>query len=113
MDPDEDEAFYSKLLNDMVTFVGVLSPDGTVIFVNNTPLELAGITLEDVKGKKFYDTYWWAYSHEAQQMIRDYTERCASGETFSGEIQIQVAGGSLRWIEFSMHPIYDLSLIHI
>ena len=103
----ESQRFFSSTLNNLLTFIGVLEPNGKVIFVNNTALDTAGIKLEDVMGKMFYDTYWWAYSHEAQQMIRDYTERCASGETFSGEIQIQVAGGSLRWIEFSMHPIYD------
>jgi len=107
MDPDEDEAFYSKLLNDMVTFVGVLSPDGTVIFVNNTPLELAGITLEDVKGKKFYDTYWWAYSEDARERIKADIATCAGGKRLIHEIQVQTADGSLIWIEFSMHPVFD------
>ncbi|OFV68353.1 MAG: PAS/PAC sensor protein [Candidatus Syntrophoarchaeum caldarius] len=107
MKPEEDEVFYSKLLNDMITFVGVLEPDGTLIFANNTPLELAGITLEDVKGKKFYDAYWWAYSREAQEQIKEDIERCARGERIVHEIQVQAADGSLVWIEFSMHPVYD------
>ncbi|RLG35425.1 hypothetical protein DRN98_01300, partial [Methanosarcinales archaeon] len=107
MKPEEDEVFYSKLLNDMITFVGVLEPDGTLIFANNTPLELAGITLEDVKGKKFYDAYWWAYSREAQEQIKEDIERCARGERLIHEIQMQAADGSLIWVEFSMHPVYD------
>ena len=107
MKPEEDEVFYSKVLNDMITFVGVLEPDGTLIFANNTPLELAGITLEDVKGKKFYDAYWWAYSREAQEQIKEDIERCARGERLIHEIQMQAADGSLIWVEFSMHPVYD------
>lgn len=101
------EEFFFELLNDMVTFVGVLEPDGRVIFANNTPLRLAGLKLEDVKGKKFYDTYWWAYSKEAREKIKQDIERCAAGESFVHEIQVQVADGSLIWIEFSMHPVYD------
>ncbi|MEF9427016.1 MAG: ATP-binding protein, partial [Candidatus Mariimomonas ferrooxydans] len=102
----ESEKFFSGTLNDLLTFVGVLDPDGKVIFVNNTPIEIAGIKLEDVMGKMFYDTYWWAYSEEAQQTIKEDIERCASGETIAREIQAQMAAGSLMWIEFSMHPIY-------
>ncbi|MFQ6001510.1 MAG: GAF domain-containing protein, partial [Anaerolineae bacterium] len=101
------ETFFSGTLNNLLTFIGVLEPDGKVIFVNNTPLDAAGIKVEDVIGKRFYDTYWWAHSEEARQTIRKDIERCASGETIVREIQAQMVGGSLMWVEFSMHPVYD------
>ncbi len=103
----ESEKFFFGTLNDLLTFIGVLEPNGKIVFANNTPLEAAGIKLEDVVGKMFYDTYWWAYSEEARQMIKKDIERCASGKTFVREIQAQMAAGSLIWVEFSMHPIYD------
>jgi PAS domain S-box-containing protein len=103
----ESEKFFSGTLNDMLTFVAVLEPDGKVIFVNNTPLDVAGITLDDVKGKMFYDAFWWQYSEEARQQIKEDIESCASGETLAHEIEIQTAEGGLIWIEYSMHPIYD------
>ncbi|MEW6613847.1 MAG: PAS domain S-box protein [Thermodesulfobacteriota bacterium] len=102
----EREEFFSGTLNDMLTFVGVLEPTGKLIFVNNTPLLAAGIKLEDVVGKMFYDTYWWAYSEEAREVIKENIEACASGKTLVQEIQAHMAD-SLIWIEFSMHPIYD------
>ncbi|MHC1572370.1 MAG: PAS domain-containing protein, partial [Methanosarcinales archaeon] len=91
----------------MVTFVWVLNPDGTVIFANNTALEPAGLALEDVKGKKLHDAYWWAYSGEAREKIREDVTRCASGERIIHEIQAQIAEGLPIWIEFSMHPVYE------
>ncbi len=103
----ESQKFFSGTLNKLLTFVGVMELDGKAVFVNNTALEAAGIEPEDVIGKVLYDTYWWAYSKEARQTIKKDIERCASGETFVREIQVQMAGGSLVWIEFSMHPIYD------
>ncbi|HEY83332.1 MAG TPA: PAS domain S-box protein [Dehalococcoidia bacterium] len=103
---EESRRFFSGTLNNLLTFIGVLEPNGKVIFVNNTPLEAAGIELKDVIGKIFYDTYWWAYSEEARQTIKRDIERCASGESLVHDIQAQMAGGSLMWVEYSMHPIY-------
>ncbi len=103
----ESRRFFSGTLNNLLTFIGVLEPNGKVIFVNNTPLEAAEIELKDVIGKIFYDTYWWAYSEEARQTIKKDIERCASGGSLVHDIEAQMAGGSLIWVEYSMHPIYD------
>ena len=103
----ESEKFFSGTLNDMLTFVAVLEPDGNVIFVNNTPLDVAGITLNDVKGKMFYDALWWQYSEQVRQQIKEDIKNCATGETLVHEIQVQTAEGGLLWIEYSMHPVYS------
>ncbi|MBW1768791.1 MAG: PAS domain S-box protein, partial [Deltaproteobacteria bacterium] len=103
----EKERFHEGILNDMITFVAVLDPSGDVIFVNNTPLTVGGIKLEDIKGKKFFDGFWWTHSDEVREMIKRDIEQCASGESIIHDVPIQTADGSLMWIEFSMHPIYD------
>ena len=103
----ESENFFSGTLNDMLTFVAVLEPDGKVIFVNNTPLDVAGITLNDVKGKMFHDAFWWQYSEQARQQIKEDIRICATGESLVHDIEIQDAGGELIWIEYSMHPVYN------
>lgn len=101
------ERFYKALLDDMVTFVAVLDTSGTVIFVNNTPLIAAGITLNEIKGSKFYDAYWWSYSDEARLTIKHDVEECAQGKRFIHEIELLTESGDLIWIEYSMHPILD------
>ncbi|RZN16006.1 MAG: PAS domain S-box protein [Methanosarcinales archaeon] len=103
---DKQESFF-ELLNDMVGFVSVLDPDGNITFVNNTLLEAVGAKLEDVKGKKCYDAYWWAYSGEVREKIKADISKCAKGEKIIREIQAKVADGSLIWIESNMHPMYD------
>ncbi len=103
----DSEQFFSGTLNDMLTFVAVLEPDGKVIFANDTPLNAAGIKLEDVIGKMFYDTYWWAYSKEAKNKVKSDIETCASGKTLHSQIKVQMADGELIWVDFSMHPICD------
>ncbi|NIA13619.1 MAG: PAS domain S-box protein [Nitrospiraceae bacterium] len=103
----ENERFREGILNDMTTFVGVLDPSGGLIFVNNTPLAVAGIELADVSGKKFFEAFWFTYSDEAREVIKRDIEQCAAGESLVHDIQIQTADGSLMWIEYSMHPIFD------
>ena len=106
-DREDRASFYKGLLDDMVTFVAVLDPNGTVLFVNNTPLLMAGLTLSDVLGEKFWKAYWWVYSDKAIEQIRADVESCAAGENINHEIQVLTEDGTLIWIEFSMHPIFD------
>ncbi|NNF98055.1 MAG: PAS domain S-box protein, partial [Desulfobacteraceae bacterium] len=103
----DDLHFFKALLDDMVTFVAVLDPSGTVIFVNNTPLDLAGVTLDEVKGKKFWDAHWWSYADDARNTIKHDVQVCAAGESLIHEIQVRLADNSLIWIEYSMHAIFD------
>ena len=103
----EKERFQERLLNDMVTFVSVLDTSGNIIFVNNTPLKLSGVELTDVVGEKFIDAPWWTYSDEVRNIIIDDIDQCLSGETLAHDVQIQKSDGTLMWIEFSMHPIFD------
>lgn len=100
------ESFLSGTLNDMHTYVAVLNPTGEVLFINNTPLKLCGINAKDVKGKLFHETAFWNYSSDIKNMIKRDIDLCASGKTLKHEIQIKTKNG-LRWIEYSMHPVYD------
>lgn len=95
------------LLNDMQTMAGILKPDGSVIFINNTPLKLNGITFEDVAGKKLWDCPWFNKSPEAQQIIQACCNRAAAGEQVTLDIEIDIYQEELLWIEFSVHPVLD------
>ena len=99
------ERLFTLTLDDMITFVAILKPDGEIIFVNNTPLKLIGKSIEQVRGMKFYDMDWWAYSNDIQQLIKEDLERCASGEKIFREVQIRTLDRYM-WIDFSIHPIF-------
>lgn len=99
--------FFKDILNDMITFVGVLATDGKILFVNNTALEIAGISLEDIREKMFYDAFWFQHSDETRQKIKNSIKKCAEGKSVQMEIEIQTADGSLKWIDYNLHPIFD------
>jgi PAS domain S-box-containing protein len=100
----EREHLYNSTLNDMLTFVAVLKPDGEVVFVNNTPLTMIGKSLEGVRGMKFYDVEWWTYSDAARELLKDDVKRCASKEMIHREVQVRTLSGMI-WIDFSIHPV--------
>jgi two-component system, cell cycle sensor histidine kinase and response regulator CckA len=103
----EKENFQQKLLDDMLTFVAVLDLEGKIIFVNNTPLTHGGLKHEDIIGSKYCDAPWWTHSEEVHAKIKDDVKRCAAGESIVHDVQFRIADGSLMWIEYSMHPIFD------
>jgi|GEM_PF-4175679 len=97
----------NAVLDDMYTFVAILSPKGEVLFTNNTPLKASNLEFSDVEGKKLSDTYWWEYDKKIQAEIEELISRCIEGEIINHETQIQIALGKLIWINFNMHPVYN------
>lgn len=101
------EQFTRRVLDNLFAFVGVLDLDGTLIQANRAPLEAAGIAAKDVIGKKFWDCYWWQHSAESQLWLRGALERAREGEIIRCDTQVQMAGGTLIWIDFQLAPLYD------
>jgi PAS domain S-box-containing protein len=91
------------------TFLGLMTTEGAVIEANRPALTAAGIQPEDVLGKPFDQTYWWAYSATERERLRAAIARAANGEACRYEVQVQVAGGALVWVDFSLNPVCDAS----
>ncbi len=103
----ESEQFTRRVLDNLFAFVGVLAPDGTLVEANRAPLEAAGLTLSDVIGKKFWDCYWWEYSAEVQEQLRDAIERSAAGEVVRFDVPVRVLDDGRLWIDFQIAPLRD------
>ncbi len=103
----ESEAFIRRILDNILAFVGVLLPDGTVVQVNNAPLAGAGISFEEVYGKKVWDCYWCSYSPDVQQRFRTAVEQAARGEVIRFDVEIHMAGDESIIIDFMLAPLRD------
>lgn len=95
-----------KILDNMFTFVGILSPDGTVLDANKPPLELAGLTLEQVRHKKFWDCFWWQHDIESSRRIEQAVVDARAGRTSRFDITVQMKD-SIVIIDFMLAPVYD------
>ncbi|QQE65610.1 hypothetical protein GFS31_22980 [Leptolyngbya sp. BL0902] len=108
-DLQQREGFLRQVLDSLFTFVGVLTPDGTLVEANQAPLDLAGLTREDVVGKPFAEAYWWAYSTVAQDRIRAAIAQANQGQAVRLDIEAQVRGGHFLTIDFSLNPLRDVT----
>lgn len=101
----DSEQQLRRVLDSLFAFVGVMTPDGTLIEANRAPLEAAGIQAADVIGRRFWDTYWWNYSSEVQQWLRDASERAAAGEVVRGDVTVRMANDSRMALDFMIVPM--------
>jgi len=88
-------------------FVGLMTPQGILIEANRPALAAAGLKPEDVLGKPFEETYWWSYSQEIQQQLREAIARAARGEASRFDVQNRVAGNHLIDVDFALQPLWD------
>jgi PAS domain S-box-containing protein len=105
----ESERRFQAIFDQSYQFIGLMEPDGTLIEANQTAVQFAGLTLEDVVGKPFWETYWWQISPATQEQLKAAIARAAAGELVHYDVEVQGAGGQIVTIDFSIKPIKDLT----
>ncbi|MBN2217942.1 MAG: PAS domain-containing protein [Pirellulales bacterium] len=95
---------YRAILDQTFEFIGLLTPDGTVLDANRTALEFTGVKKSEVLGKPFWETPWWKHSPEMRERLREAVKAAASGEFVRFETTHPAFDGSIHWIDFSLNP---------
>jgi PAS domain S-box-containing protein len=103
----DSELHLRRVLDTLSTFVGVTTTDGILLEANRAPIEVAGASAEDVLGRPFEETYWWAYDPAIQARIRDALRRAAGGETVRFDVPVRVAGDRRLVVDFQVAPVLD------
>ena len=97
------------ILDAMYQFLGLLDVDGTVLEINHAALEGAGVDLDDVIGKPFWEARWWAVSEESRNRVRRMVEQARNGEFVRCDIEVfgDLRGKKIIFVDFSLTPIRD------
>lgn len=103
----ESEAQLRRVLDSLFTFVGVLAPDGTLLEANRAPLEAAGLTIADVRGRLFWECPWWDHDPAMQAAAREACLRAAAGQPSRFDAVVRMAGDSRMRIDFQIAPLRD------
>ena len=103
----EGSNFLRRTLDSLQLFAGVCTPDGLLVEVNRTALQMAEIQPEQVLGRPLAQTVWWAHSPELQQELRTALERAATGEAPRFDTLVAVAGGRTVALDFQIVPMRD------
>ena len=99
------EAKFAAIYNKTFQFIGLLEPDGRMLEANHTAMAAVGVSEEDVRGKFFWDTPWWAHSIAEQDKLKDGVQRAATGQFIRFETSHPTPDG-LRWVDFSLSPVH-------
>ncbi|HET9906940.1 MAG TPA: PAS domain S-box protein, partial [Anaerolineales bacterium] len=103
----ESEARLRAVFDGTYEYIGLLSPEGTLLEANRAALEFDHNTREEVIGRPFWETPWWAYTPGAQESLRNAIERAANGEPIRYEAPLNRRSGETIIFDFSLHPVRD------
>ncbi|HEX8945835.1 MAG TPA: PAS domain-containing protein [Gemmatimonadaceae bacterium] len=86
-------------------FIGLLSPDGTLLEANRASLEFIGKERADVVGLPFWESPWFAFTPGAPEIVREGVRRAAAGEFVRYESPIHRQNGEVRTFDISLVPM--------
>ena len=103
----ESEARLRAIYDGTYEYIGLLSPDGTVLSANRASLEFGDLRADDVMGRHFADTPWFVNTPGASDAIRQGVRRAAAGEFVRFETDLRRPSGECRTFDISLHPVRD------
>jgi PAS domain S-box-containing protein len=103
----ENKVFSQRVLDSLSSFVCVLEPDGTLISANQPPLRIAGLSLDDVRGRKLWDCFWWNVDAEVQERIREAVTSAAAGQASRFDSAHRMGRERFITVDFMLVPLRD------
>ena len=102
----ESSLRFTKILDNLFTYVALLDTNGLVQEVNKAPLDRANYHRDDVVGQYFYDAPWWNYDPEVRLQLIDAINSAKQGETRRYDVVVKM-GDDYVPIDFQITPIHD------
>jgi PAS domain S-box-containing protein len=103
----ESEARFHAVFAQSDAYLALLSPQGSVIDVNDSALGAMGKTRAAVVGLPFWDPRCWSASSAAAPRVQAAVERAAGGELVRLESRQTRASGAALDLDLSLTPVRD------
>ncbi|MEH1864252.1 MAG: PAS domain S-box protein [Nostoc sp.] len=103
----ESDRRFRAIFNNTFQFTGLLTPSGILLEANQTALNFAGLQLEDVINRPFWEAHWWTISPQTQEELKQAIARSAQGEFVRYEVDVLGANNRVATIDFSLRPLQD------
>jgi PAS domain S-box-containing protein len=101
------EEKFRAIFNSFYQFTGLLTPEGILVEANQTSLDFASISIEEVINKPFWDTVWWDIGEEAKNLLKSAVKEAAGGKFVRYETEVKGRNKSRAIIDFSLKPVFD------
>jgi len=95
------------IMDQAVSFVGLMTPAGILIDANRTALKAAGVNAEQVLGIPFWETPWWTHSPELQERLCEAVAKAAAGEEDAFQATHPTPDGNVIYVDFTLKPLFD------
>ena len=103
----DSERRFRAIFNSTFQFIGLLTREGTVLEVNQTALDFGGLSPNEVIGRPFWETPWWASSPQEQHRLRDALAQASRGELVRYEVDVRGKNDTKATIDFSLKPVLN------
>jgi PAS domain S-box-containing protein len=87
-------------------YQGLMTADGTLLHANRTSLAGIGAELEDVVGRSFWETPWFAATPGMPERVKAAIESAAAGNSENLYMALDLPAGQ-RIFDFSFRPVKD------
>ncbi len=101
------EQKFRSIFNSTVLLIGLLSPEGRILDVNETALQIADVTIDEVVGQFLWQGYWFAGLLDSQQRLQAHFQMALTGTTPRFEVMARAVAGTCFWVEVTFKPLFD------
>ena len=103
----ESEQKFKTIFDQSYSFIGLLTPDGTLLDVNQTAIKFTGREKSSQLNRPFWEAAWWQHSAEARNQLREATLRAATGEIVQFETTNCSESGEIHTLDVAITPLFD------
>lgn len=100
----ESEAHLRRVLDNTLTYICVLSPEGNVLEINRSALELNNQQYSQCIGKAFQALSWWNYDSNIVERLRGSIQKAANGEVVRYDETIRIQNDETATIDLIINP---------
>lgn len=94
-----------RVLDEVACAVGVLAPDGTLLYANRLSLEITGVHADEVIGRAFEDAPPFSHTAEARERLRGAVASAAAGAVVRYDETVRVVGGDTTSVDLELAPL--------
>ena len=96
-----------QLIENVLALMGVLAPDGTLLEANRATLDIVGLDIDVLRGRKFWDCPWWTHDPALQRWLRTSIERAAGGEVVRADVTVSTLNDGRLALDLMLAPLRD------
>ncbi|SHN34113.1 ATP-binding protein [Rhizobacter sp. OV335] len=100
------EARMRTIFSTSFQYQGLLALDGSLLDANETSLRGIGATLDEVVGRPYWDSPWFARTPGMPETIRLAVQAAAQGHSRRQELRLLLPAG-WRQFDFAVRPVHD------